>query len=101
MAAGERPGAGAVCPATEAEEDSAAPDDDNADADRFRLGLYVTSMWWLADLACRLAAQRCDHLRCRRRRPGVVTRTALPSRAGVRRRGAGDLARPPKGHHSC
>src|SRR6266511_6242141 len=28
---------------------------------------------------------------------GVVTRTALPSRAAVRRRGAGDLARPPEG----
>jgi len=27
---------------------------------------------------------------------GVVTRTALPSRAAVHRRGAGDLARPPK-----
>jgi hypothetical protein len=57
MAAGERPAAGAVRAAAQAEEDAVAANDDHADADRLLLRFNVTSVLLPALVSHRPAAQ--------------------------------------------
>jgi hypothetical protein len=77
MAAGERPAAGAVRAAAQAEEDAVAANDDHAEADRL-LRFNVTSML-PALVSHRPAAQAMNTSTNRRRRPGGACRTNRPS----------------------
>jgi hypothetical protein len=79
MAAGERPAAGAVCAAAQAEEDAVAANDDHADADRLQLRFNVTSVLLPALVSHRPAAQAMNTSTNRRRRPGGACRTNRPS----------------------